>query len=423
MTTPTVHIVGAGLAGLAAGLTAAEAGLKVRLHEAAPRAGGRCRTYWDAQLDARIDNGNHLMMSGNTAVLDLVKRTGAQDQLVGPEIAVYPFIDLETGRRWTVKPGLDRLPLWVLDPARSMPGAVPADFLEGLRLPLAGPDATVADVIRRRGALWRGFWEPLTVAALNTPPERGQARLLWRVLAETFLKGGAYCRPLMARDGLADALVDPTVAKIEALGGIVETGARVRALEISGNRVAALDRADGGIVLGPRDPVIVALPPTRARDLVPGLTTPDDGEAIVNAHFRLSAPPPPFPAGAVALGVLGGAAQWIFVRDRIASITISAPGPLAQADDAALLPRLWGETRQALALPDDAHYLAGRIIKERRAVFDQSPAGVSRRPEARTPIANLLLAGDWIDTGLPATIESALRAGNRAGALARMLSA
>ncbi|WP_222874100.1 NAD(P)-binding protein [Hankyongella ginsenosidimutans] len=128
MTTPTVHIVGAGLAGLAAGLTAAEAGLKVRLHEAAPRAGGRCRTYWDAQLDARIDNGNHLMMSGNTAVLDLVKRTGAQDQLVGPEIAVYPFIDLETGRRWTVKPGLDRLPLWVLDPARSVPGSYPPIF-------------------------------------------------------------------------------------------------------------------------------------------------------------------------------------------------------------------------------------------------------------------------------------------------------
>lgn len=423
MTPPTVHIVGAGLAGLAAGLTAAEAGLKVMLHEAAPRAGGRCRTYWDAQLDARIDNGNHLMMSGNTAVCDLVRRTGAQGQLIGPEVAVYPFVDLETGRRWTVKPGLDRLPLWALDSARSVPGAVLADFLEGLRLPLARPDATVADVIRRRGALWRGFWEPLTVAALNTTPERGQARLLWRVLAETFVKGGAHCRPLMARDGLADALVDPTVAKIQALGGQLATGARVRGLEIAGGRVTAIDRADGRIPLGPRDPLIIALPPARARDLVPGLTTPEDGEAIVNAHFRLASPPPPFPTGAVALGVLGGATQWIFVRDCIASITISAPGALAKADDADLLPRLWDETRRALDLAPDAAYVAGRIIKERRAVFDQSPPGVARRPETRTPITNLLLAGDWIDTGLPATIESALRSGYRAGAVARMLSA
>lgn len=418
MTAPTVHIVGAGLAGLAAGLTAAEAGLRVALYEAAPRAGGRCRTYWDAHLGARVDNGNHLMMSGNTAVLDLVARTGAQDQLIGPDVAVYPFVDLETGRRWTVKPGLDRLPLWALDPARSVPGATLADYLEGVRLPFASSSATVADVIRRRGALWRGFWEPLTVAALNTTPEVGQARLLWRVLAETFLKGGAYCRPLMARHGLADALVDPVVAKIKALGGSVETGARVRALEIADGQVEAFQRGDARIALGPRDRIIVALPPTRARDLVPGLTTPEDGEAIVNAHFRLAVPPPPLPKDAVALGVLGGAAQWIFVRGDIASITISAPGALAQADEDDLLARLWDETRRALGLPDGTGYEAGRIIKERRAVFDQSPAGVARRPQTDTVFRNLLLAGDWTNTGLPATIESALRSGNRAGARA-----
>ena len=99
-----VHIVGAGLAGLAAAVALADGGRSVVLYEAAPRAGGRCRSYFDPELGCRIDNGNHLLLSGNLSTLDYLDRIGARGSLEGPSEAVFPFVDAATEERWTVRP-------------------------------------------------------------------------------------------------------------------------------------------------------------------------------------------------------------------------------------------------------------------------------------------------------------------------------
>ncbi len=97
-----VHVVGAGLAGLSAAVELVSAGRPVVVHEASPQAGGRCRSYFDAALDMEIDNGNHLVLSGNRATLAYATRIGAREKLVGPGSATFPFIDLASGRRWTL---------------------------------------------------------------------------------------------------------------------------------------------------------------------------------------------------------------------------------------------------------------------------------------------------------------------------------
>ena len=109
-----VHVIGAGLAGLAAALDLSEAGVRVTLHEGSPKAGGRCRSYHDAVLDRRIDNGNHLILSGNAAVLSHARRIGAADRLEALPEAAFPFADLADGRRWTVR--VPRTPLGSLRP-------------------------------------------------------------------------------------------------------------------------------------------------------------------------------------------------------------------------------------------------------------------------------------------------------------------
>lgn len=415
----TVHVVGAGLAGLAAALTVAEAGIGVQVHEQAPRGGGRCRSFWDEKLSLKIDNGNHFIMSGNDAAMGLLRRNGAGEAaVIGPAEAIYPFYDHERSIRYEVRPGLARTPLWALTPGRSVPGAGFLDYAEGGALLTAPPEATLEQVIRRRGELWRGFWEPLAIAALNAAPEQCQARLLAPVLTKTFLRGGAYCRPLIARETLGDAFVEPTVSTIEQRGGQVRFGARVRGLEFSENRVRGLMLAEGPVALGPEDILVLAVPPTRAAELVPGLTVPEDGEPILNAHFRLDHPPPIGGGEVPLMGVLGAATQWIAVRGPHVSLTISAAGAFAEDDEAALLPRLWAETRAALGLPEGAGYEAGRIIREKRATFLPTPENVRRRPKAATRWPNLILAGDWTDTGLPATIEGAITSGNTAGRIA-----
>ncbi len=113
------------------------------------------------------------------------------------------------------------------------------------------------------------------------------------------------------------------------------------------------------------------------------------------------------------LGLLGGTAEWLFVRGDVASVTVSAANELAEEESGVIARRLWADVAAALGLggvPLPPH----RIGKEKRATFAGTPVQVRRRAGTRTPWANLFLAGDWTDTGLPATIEGAVRSGRKA---------
>lgn len=412
-----VHVVGAGIAGLAAALRLAKAGWQVALHEAAAQAGGRCRSYYDARLERTIDNGNHMLLAANTAALDFVREVGAADRLTRPAAATFPFLDLATGERWTVTPCAGPIPWWIFDARRRIPGTRPGDYLAAWKLAAAGPDATVADCLdpdgEGRGPLWERFWVPLTVAALNTHPREASARLLWLVVRESFAKGAAACRPFVARRGLSDAFVDPALEIIRSLGGSVAFGRRLRSLVFEDARVAALDFGEERVALGPRDAVVLALPPAAAADLLPGLAVPSDSRPIVNAHLRLpesARPARPLPADLPLIGLVGGAADWLFLRDDVVSLTVSAAEGLAERPAEEIAALMWRDTAKALGL-DPAAEPVIRIIKEKRATLAQTPATLRLRPGPRTRWANLALAGDWTDTGYPATIESAVRSG------------
>lgn len=420
--TATAHIIGAGVAGLAAAVHLVGRGRKVALYEAAGQAGGRCRSLHDKTLGRLIDNGNHLIMAGNRATFAYLDAIGARDRMVAPNVAQFPFLDLRTGERWMVRPNGGLVPWWPFVPGRRVAGTGPADYLMAVKLPFAGPASTVADVLGRPEALFRRLWDPLATAALNTDPAEAAARLLWPVLAQTFLRGEAYCRPYVAEDGLSPALIEPAVAKLSGAGAGVFFSRRLRAIQRVANRVASLDFTDGPVELGPADQVILAITPNGVAALLPEIEVPDGSRAIVNAHYLLDEPAV-FPANSRFLGLIGGTAQWLFVRGPVLSVTVSAADDLAARDNAEIAARLWRDVALALGRPNDPQPPA-RIINERRATFAQTPDAVRRRPGPVTTTANLFLAGDWTDTGLPATIESAVRSGQRAATLAtRQLAA
>ena len=412
---PKVHIIGAGMAGLAAAVKLRHLGSDVTVYEAAPRAGGRCRSYHDPHLDCVIDNGNHLLMSGNTAAMAYLEEIGARDKLAGPEDAAFPFVDVTSKARWTVRPGEGLIPWWILDPQRRVPHTRIFDYLSALRLLTAGAGDTVADRVGTQGPLYRNFWEPLTVGAINTAPERAAAVLMRPVLMETFLRGAAACRPLIARHSLAAALVDPALAKLEAAGVAVRFGTRIRSLAIEKDAVTSLDADGANISIAPNDTVIMAVPPWIAETLMPGLKVPPAGEPIVNVHYRL----PASTAGVRIVGVIGGLSQWVFAHGDLASVTISAAAECVDRTAEDIARTCWPEVALALALGDTPEP-PSRVVKERRATFAQTPETLALRPETVTSRPNLLLAGDWTATGLPATIEGALRSGFRAAARAAL---
>jgi len=410
-----VHVVGAGLAGLAAALDLSEAGARVTVHEASPKAGGRCRSYHDAVLDRRIDNGNHLILSGNAAVLGHARRIGAADRLeVLPE-AAFPFADLADGRRWTVR--VPRTPLGSLRTDARPPGVTPRAALGGvLGLLAAGPGCTVAEAVRDRGPMWRAFWEPMATAVLNMPPEQGSAALLRAALLRSFFRGAAACRPVLAPEGLGAALIDPALERLGEMGVDLRLRAPLAGLDAAGGRAEALAFGDGTVLrLGPEDAVVLALPPAALAELLAGLPAPRPGPAILNAHFRVS--PGLAAGGPPLLGLLGAQAQWLFRRGDVLSVTISAaegsPVWAMPRDEALAL--LWSEVARALDL-GAATPLAQRLLRERAATFDQSPEGAALRPATRTALRNVVLAGDHVRTGLPATLEGAVVSGHRAAA-------
>ncbi len=420
-----VHIVGAGIAGLSAAVQFGKRGWRVSLYEAAAQAGGRCRSYFDAKLARSIDNGNHMLLAANTAALDFVAEIGARDSLTQPERASFPFLDLASGESWTVEPSAGVIPWWIFSAEKRIPGTAAGDYLAAWKLAVAGADDTVADCLAKHGddpgPLWDRFWVPLTVAALNTHPREASARLLWLVLRESFAKGAAACRPFVAREGLSETFVDPALATLRGRGGDIAFGKRLRSLTFEGERVTALDFGDQAVPLAEGEAVVLALPPSVAGDLLPGLEVPRDARPIVNAHIRLpegARPRRALPPELPILGLVGGAADWLFLRGDVVSLTVSAAEALAERSSEEIAALMWRDTAQALGLPlgldlglDPAGSPTTRIIKEKRATLAQTPAMLRLRPGPRSRWTNLALAGDWTDTGYPATIDSAVRSG------------
>jgi len=378
----------------------------VILHEATAFAGGRCRSYYDASVGMTIDNGNHLLLSGNRAALDYLRSIGAEHRLVGPPNAEFSFVDLASGERWTLRFNDGRLPFWIFDPGRRVPGTRALDYVPLARLLWAPAGKAVGEVIACNGLLYHRLVEPLLVAALNIDPPQGSARLAAAIIRETLAAGGRACRPLIAREGLGPTLIEPALVRLQGLGATVRMEHQLRAMRFVAERVEALDFGSETIALNSDDAIILAVPPYAAASLVRGLNVPTEFRAIVNAHFRIEPPAgqPPI------LGVLNGTVQWIFAFPGRLSVTISAGDRLIDRPREELAKTIWGEVVRVTGLP--ATLPPWQIVRERRATFAATPAQDAKRPGARTAWRNLVLAGDWTDTGLPATIEGAIRSGN-----------
>lgn len=409
----TVHVIGAGLAGLSAAIAVAGRGEPIILSEAARQAGGRCRSYHDGLLDMTIDNGNHLILSGNRAVDRYLRDIGAEGRVTGPDRPEFNFVDLQLGVRWTLRPDDGPVPWWILDAGRRVPGTRLRDYLALLALMRRHPGRRIDQVVRQDTVLWEKFLRPVLLSALNTAPEEASADLAGAILRETFARGGRYMRPLIGSPNLAAAFVDPALERLRRSGTDIRLGRSLRAVRFAKDRAVALAFDGEEESLQPDDRVIVAVPPWAAEKLLPGVIAPQTFNAILNAHFQVVPTPRAYPM----VGLIGGTAEWVFAfADRI-SVTVSAADHLMDADSDSLALLLWRD----IAVVHDltAPLPPYRIVKEKRATFAATPAEDARRPAARTEWANLFLAGDWTDTGLPATIEGALRSGNRAAELAR----
>jgi uncharacterized protein with NAD-binding domain and iron-sulfur cluster len=405
MTSRRTHIVGAGIAGLSAALAITTDGGEAILYEAAPHPGGRCRTLHPADGFVH-DNGTHVLFTANGRALDFLKAVGARERWLEPEPTGLPLYDGRTGemRRVGLSPWS-----WLL-PSRRPQGLTVADLARILRLVFASKDCPVASIIGRR-PIMDSLIEPLTVAVLNTPPEQASAQRLACALRQLIMPGAG--RLLVARSGLSEDLIMPAVAALQARGAPVLTGQRLRMLLTANGRAIGLALTDRTVMLGPDDRVILALPPYEVERLLPDLPVPTRFEPILNVHYRMRGLRTPR-----FIGFTGTLAQWALIREDHVSVTVSAADAVVDQNASDVAARIWREIAPALrSLGLDAsadRQPETRVVKEKRATIRQAAEALPQPP--LRPLANLALAGDWIGS-LPATIESAVMAGEHAASI------
>ena len=414
---PTIHVIGAGVSGLACATRAAMSGVDVAIYEAAGHAGGRARSFHDESLGCMIDNGNHLLLGANDPTRAYLSDIDAEDTIREMKPAAFPFLDLKSGERWRVRPGRSFPPTWIFSGDRRIPGTKPAEYFSQInRLRRADKNDTVSQAVGTNSALYENLWQPMCRAALNTDATEASAALMWKVVRETFLRGEEACRPWYFHKGLGPALVRPAYKFLTDRGAQIRFKARLRGIRWADHRVTSLYFSEGMVRVAREDAVVLALPPDACNEIWPEAKAPTEFRTIVNAHFRLDQPVT-LPWEMPFLGLINAETQWIFVRDNIVSLTISAADQLADSPSWEIANKLWAEAgpvvgRSAGRLP------AWRIIKERRATFAQTPKQANARPGTETSIRNLFLAGDWTNTGVPATIDGSVSSGFRAASMA-----
>jgi len=426
-----VVVIGGGFAGLAAASSLAEGGCRVLVLEARPRLGGRATAHRDPSTGERVDNGQHIIAGCYTETLRFLDRIGAAAALHRPSTLRVPMID-ERGRMSALTLPPLPAPLDLAAGVLAWDALSLADRLSVLRLGavLRGTsapraDATVLQWLLEHGqsrALCRMLWEPLALAALNQPADVASAASFLAVIRRMFNAGPDAATLLLPAVPLDDLYVEPATRFLLAARGTIEANAPAR-LDVQGERVTGVRVRDRLITAAA---VVAAVPWFAFADLFDAV--PSTIEPIVNAASALASSPivtvnlwfdrPVL--GESFVGLPGRNFQWVFDRARIVgplqryvSCVSSGADAICAAPNDEVIALALAEIRAALPAAVRASVTHGSVIRERRATFSLAPGGPPR-PGASTPLGGLVLAGDWTDTGLPATIESAVVSGHAA---------
>ena len=428
-------VIGGGVAGLAAASALAERGTRVVVLEARGELGGRATAFRDRVTGELVDNGQHVLFGCYHETFRFLRRIGAGDRVaVQPSLEV-PYLDA-AGRRSVL-----RCPAWP-PPLHLLGGIFRWDALPwrervgALRLgadlrrdPSAAPafesEETVAAWLDRRGQRGRirdWLWDPLAVAALNESPDEAAAAPFIGVLRRMFAGRRTDASIALPVRPLSEMYAIPARRYIEARGGEVRVNALAR-LTLRDRAVAGIDVR--GEPIRARS-VIAAVPWHALGTLVQGDTSPLEAilanaasmasRAIVtvNLWYDRAVMQDEF------VGLPGRQMQWVFDKRRAfgesashLSLVASGADALVGHDSDRLIALAAAEMAASIPGARDAVLVRGTVVREKRATFSVAP-GQPPRPDVKTPIAGLYLAGDWIDTGLPGTIESAAIAGHRA---------
>ncbi len=434
---PDVIVVGAGFAGVAAASALAERGVSVLVLETRQRVGGRAASWTDPRTGEVLDNGQHVLGSFYEDTLRLLDRLGTREALHADSTLHLKLWERGHGEYELNAPNIPAPFHWLAAVGGcsrlSASGRMAALTLHPkVKALLAEPAAAAPLTVERwlMAADGAGGAEdlaavlrPLAIAALNEETKDGSALLFARVLDRLLSAPASKSGLALARRGLGDLFTGfehylgtrggSIRFRTTALGVRIENGRASGVSLLGGERLEA-----GAVILAvTHERLGWMLRPELLASYRQLVATP--WSPIVSSVHTFDRPVLP----ARFIGMIGTATQWAFDRGsrgvgrhQVGTIRSAAFGD-ANRDAGTIAAETTADLREAFPAARDAKVLNARVFKERRGTIRSTPAVQPLRPGTATAVPGLFLAGDWIDTGLPATIESAVQSGHRAAAL------
>ncbi len=419
-----VVVIGGGFAGASAASALAEAGVPVTLLESRSVLGGRASSLRDGVTREDVDNGQHLFMGCYRETRRFLRRLKVEDRLRFLDNPRIPFLS-PTGTSFL------SLSLWGVARFRALSVGDKFSLMKGLLAARFGsrkelPSMTVSrwlDLLKQTPGARRAFWTPLCLATLNARPEAACAAALDIVLREGLFAGAGDRALGYSTLSLGKLWPVDLPGYLKTRGGVLSTEQTVTGLEVRGGRVVHvnLEGGDGGEA----DAVVCAMPlpafldvcPKEIRERYAPLAQTEFSPILsVNLWFDKPVFDGPF------AGVLGADVQWIFNRSVLwegrnaspgyVSLVVSDAREMSHLSSDQIIDRCMADLRKVL--PDVPAPRHASVVWERQATPTPTPAFWRSRPSVSTAIENLFLAGDWVDTGLPPTIEAACAAGHAA---------
>ncbi len=425
-----VSVIGGGIAGLSAAVFLAEKGFKVKLFEASPKFGGRTYSFFDKTIEAEIDNGQHLLASWYKDTFDYLKLIGSLSKLTFQKKLRVKFVDKQAAEYLFECPnlpppfhllaGIVKFKALRYSDKRALIRLVKLLKKDKLReLESMNTDRLFSETGQTE-RLIRNFWEPFIIAVFNVKPKDTSAKMFADIIKTGFLeKGGSEL--VLPNDSLSNILVTPATEYLKSKGSEVLSNCRVTKINFENNRISSIITEDNKEFKS--DFYICAVPFFEFKDLLgesihirvvkAGNLKPSP---IVNIHLRFEENiDDVFKERFV--GLLGTNVQWAFrtAKDML-SLVISSAGEIAEMDKELIVETALKELKMCIIGFETKKLKASRVIKEMRATFVPDKESISSRLDNTTIFENFFIAGDWTKTGLPATIEGAVKSAKNCAA-------
>ncbi len=417
-------VIGGGLAGLSAAVYLAGKNIKVTLIESSPKLGGRAYSFLHPSFEQYVDNGQHIMTGCYRHTFDFLKKINAINEVETQNEMRVPFVK-EGGEEFLLNAGSFFYPLNLTSAILRYRALSLRERFSVLRFFIndiifnahISKDITVAEWLKRGGQGKEEIeclWEILAVGTLNASMQKTSASLFRDILRELFLTGSESSKIVMPKNSLSHTFVFNAIRFIEENGGEVLTSVKADKIIHDGRRVNSILTNRGDIK--DFDYVISAVPLRAFKRLVFEPFTPQfnlpalEDSSILSLHIKLESNPfkEPF------YGFIGSEIHWLFNKGSYITLVTSSADKLTELDNDSIIRKFCFEIQKYFHYFNTVKILDFLVVREKNATFIPASASNLERKNIFSPLTNFVLAGDWVDTKLPATIEGAIKSGRGA---------